>query len=70
MLDLAEQRASAADIVGASMLGKRTSVRSHTPHPHVQIDWYALFRPGKDHSFNSVPFTEFLLQMIKGRPRG
>jgi hypothetical protein len=35
MLDLAEQGASTADIVSASALGKRTSIRSHAPHPHV-----------------------------------
>jgi hypothetical protein len=35
MLDLAKQRAPAADIVSASMLGKRASVRTHAPHPHV-----------------------------------
>src|SRR4029077_7065958 len=35
MLDLAEQRASTADVVSASTLGKRTTVRSHAPHPHV-----------------------------------
>jgi hypothetical protein len=35
MLDPAEQRACGADIVGASMLGKGTSIRSHAPHTHV-----------------------------------
>jgi hypothetical protein len=34
-LDLAKQRAWGADVVGASMLGKATSIRSHPPHTDV-----------------------------------
>ena len=37
-LDVGEQGASGTDIAGASMLRKRASVGSHTPHPQVEIN--------------------------------
>jgi hypothetical protein len=35
MLDIAQQRAWGADILGASLLRKRMAIHSHTPHADV-----------------------------------
>jgi len=46
MLDFAEQGATGADIVSASWLGKGTTICTHAPYTHREVDWDTLFRPG------------------------
>ena len=69
LLDPREQCTCDADILGTGALGKSTTIRSDAPHTHVQVDGYALFRPGLNDVFHYILVMTIFGQSIKNKAR-